>query len=177
MRVVEFCQVAAGPFCGMLLADLGAEVVKVEPPEGDMLRQWPPITEGFSENFASLNRNKRSVALDLKSAAGKDAARTLILAADVVVENNRPGVMDRLRIASGGRITEDDRLVIESDEHRSQRRNRDECIAKLRELIVRARVVPKRRKKTKPGRAAKERRITAKKQRGEIKSRRSQRFD
>jgi crotonobetainyl-CoA:carnitine CoA-transferase CaiB-like acyl-CoA transferase len=102
VRVVEFCQVAAGPFCGMLLADLGAEVTKVEPPEGDMLRQWPPITEGFSENFASLNRNKRSVALDLKSTAGKDAARALIRAADVVVENNRPGVMDRLGLGYAG---------------------------------------------------------------------------
>ena len=96
VKVVEFCQVAAGPFCGLLLADMGAEVIKIEPPEGDMLRQWPPISEGFSENFASLNRNKRSVVLDLKSPAHKAAARRLVLSADVVVENNRPGVMDRL---------------------------------------------------------------------------------
>lgn len=100
VRVVEFCQVLAGPYCGMLLADLGAEVIKVEPPEGDMMRQWPPITEGseggYSENFASINRNKRSVVLDLKDPAQKQAARQLILSADVVLENNRPGVMDRL---------------------------------------------------------------------------------
>lgn len=96
VRVVEFCQVLAGPYCGMLLADLGAEVIKVEPPEGDMMRQWPPITEGYSENFASINRNKRSVVLDLKDPAQKVAARKLILTADVVLENNRPGVMDRL---------------------------------------------------------------------------------
>lgn len=100
VRVVEFCQVLAGPYCGMLLADLGAEVIKVEPPEGDMMRQWPPITEGpeggYSENFASINRNKRSVMLDLKDPAQKAAARKLILTADVVLENNRPGVMDRL---------------------------------------------------------------------------------
>lgn len=96
VRVVEFCQVLAGPYCGMLLADLGAEVIKVEPPEGDMMRQWPPITEGYSENFASINRNKRSVVLDLKDPAQKAAARKLILTADVVLENNRPGVMDRL---------------------------------------------------------------------------------
>ncbi|MBL0897184.1 MAG: CoA transferase [Reyranella sp.] len=96
VRVVEFCQVLAGPYCGMLLADLGAEVVKVEPPDGDMMRQWPPISEGYSENFASINRNKRSVVLDLKNPEQKQAARRLILSADVVLENNRPGVMDRL---------------------------------------------------------------------------------
>jgi crotonobetainyl-CoA:carnitine CoA-transferase CaiB-like acyl-CoA transferase len=96
VKVVEFCQVLAGPYCGMLLADMGAEVIKVEPPEGDMMRQWPPINEGYSENFASINRNKRSVVLDLKNPAHKAAARQLILSADVVLENNRPGVMDRL---------------------------------------------------------------------------------
>ncbi|HOA93569.1 MAG TPA: CoA transferase [Quisquiliibacterium sp.] len=96
VRVVEFCQVAAGPFCGMLLADFGADVVKIEPMEGDTLRQWPPITEGYSENFASLNRGKRSVALDLKRPEDRDLARALVLDADVLVENNRPGVMQRL---------------------------------------------------------------------------------
>ncbi len=96
VKVVEFCQVLAGPYCGMLLADMGAEVVKVEPPEGDMMRQWPPIRDGYSENFASINRNKRSVVLDLKDPAHKAAARRLVLSADVVLENNRPGVMDRL---------------------------------------------------------------------------------
>jgi len=95
-RVVEFCQVAAGPFCAMLLADFGAEVVKVEPPEGDAMRQWPPVHDGYSENFASLNRGKRSVALDLKDPADRDFARALALEADVLVENNRPGVMQRL---------------------------------------------------------------------------------
>ncbi|SCU94082.1 Carnitine dehydratase [Cupriavidus necator] len=96
VRVVEFCTVAAGPFCGMLLADMGADVVKVESPQGDTLRQWPPLSNGFSENFASLNRNKQSVALNLKDPADAALARQLMLDADVVVENNRPGVMDRL---------------------------------------------------------------------------------
>jgi crotonobetainyl-CoA:carnitine CoA-transferase CaiB-like acyl-CoA transferase len=100
VKVVEFCQVLAGPYCGVLLADLGAEVVKVEPPEGDMMRQWPPITEGprgaYSENFASINRNKRSAVLDLKNPEHLAAARKLVLSADVLLENNRPGVMDRL---------------------------------------------------------------------------------
>ena len=96
VRVIEFCNVAAGPFCGMLFADFGADVVKVEPRQGDALRQWPPITAGFSENFASLNRNKRSIALNLKDATDNDVACRLIRSADVVIENNRPGVMERL---------------------------------------------------------------------------------
>jgi crotonobetainyl-CoA:carnitine CoA-transferase CaiB-like acyl-CoA transferase len=96
VRVIEFCHVAAGPFCGMLFADMGADVIKVESPDGDSMRQWPPLRNGFSENFASVNRNKRSVVLDLKSEAGKSAARALIRSADIVIENNRPGVMDRL---------------------------------------------------------------------------------
>ena len=94
--VVEFCNVAAGPFCGSLLADLGATVTKIESPSGDTLRSWPPLNEGFSENFASLNRNKRSIALDLKNQAHRQQALGLVAEADVVIENNRPGVMDRL---------------------------------------------------------------------------------
>ena len=97
ITVIEFCNVAAGPYCGMLLADMGADVIKIEHPEGgDTLRQWPPINNGYSENFASLNRNKRSVALDLKDASDRATARELVLAADVLIENNRPGVMQRL---------------------------------------------------------------------------------
>jgi len=96
VRVVEFCSTAAGPFCAMLLADMGAEVIKVEPPDGDALRQWPPINNGFSENFASINRNKKSIVLDLKDGESARIARNLVLDCDVVVENNRPGVMDRL---------------------------------------------------------------------------------
>ena len=85
LRVIEFCNVAAGPFCGMTLADMGADVVKVEPLQGDSLRSWPPISEGYSENFASINRNKRSIALDLKSADDLAVAQRLILSADAVV--------------------------------------------------------------------------------------------
>lgn len=81
----------------MLLADMGADLIKVENPEGgDSLRQWPPLNQGYSENFASLNRNKRSVTIDLKDAAGRERARALVLSADVLIENNRPGVMARL---------------------------------------------------------------------------------
>lgn len=96
IRIIEFCTTASGPFGAMLLADMGADVIKIEPPSGDSFRQWPPLTGGFSENFASLNRNKRSVVLNLKDKDDIAVARNLILDADVVIENNRPGVMDRL---------------------------------------------------------------------------------
>ncbi|NKY57325.1 CaiB/BaiF CoA transferase family protein [Nocardia flavorosea] len=100
-RVVEFGHVAAGPFAGMLLADLGADVVKVEPPAGDQMRNWPPIGsdehgDRFSYNFTSLNRNKRSVVADLKDPEQNAMVRRLMLSADAVVQNYRPGVLDRL---------------------------------------------------------------------------------
>lgn len=95
-RVIEFCEVASGPFCGMLLADFGADVIKVEKSDGgDALRQWPPLTSGDSENFASLNRNKRSIALDLKNPEHRAVAKKLCLSADIVLENYRPGAMAR----------------------------------------------------------------------------------
>ncbi len=94
VRVIEFCQVAAGPFCGMLLADFGADVIKVENPEsGDSMRAWPPLSGGFSENFASVNRNKRSITLDLKSPEELEMARRLVSSADVMIENFRAGVL------------------------------------------------------------------------------------
>ncbi len=96
VRVVEICQIAAGPFCGMMLGDLGADVIKVEPPQGDAMREWPPFNGSFSENFASLNRNKRAIALNLKLDDHLEVAKKLIQLADVLVENNRPGVMHRL---------------------------------------------------------------------------------
>jgi succinate---hydroxymethylglutarate CoA-transferase len=102
VRVLELGQIAAGPFTGSLLADLGADVVKVERPDGgDGMRGWPPLTAGpggeaFSENFASVNRNKRSIAIDLKDEAEIARLRQLVAAADVLVENFRPGVLPRL---------------------------------------------------------------------------------
>ena len=101
VRVLEFGEFAAGPFCGMLLADWGADVVKIEPPGGDRLRNWPPFLTAddgstLSGNFVALNRNKRSVSLDLRDPADAERARALCRAADVLVENYRPGVMARL---------------------------------------------------------------------------------
>ncbi len=111
IRVAEFCQVAAGPFAGLLLADMGADVIKVESPGGDSMRAWPPITEGYSENFASINRNKRSVVFDLKSDGGLAAARALALSSDVVLENFRPGVMAKLGLGYEALAAEKPSLV------------------------------------------------------------------
>jgi crotonobetainyl-CoA:carnitine CoA-transferase CaiB-like acyl-CoA transferase len=112
IRVIEFCNVAAGPYCGMLLADMGADLIKVEHPQGgDSMRQWPPLTDGYSENFASLNRNKRSVALDLKKPGDRDRARRLVLDADVLIENNRPGVMERLGLGYASLAAGNPKLV------------------------------------------------------------------
>jgi formyl-CoA transferase len=97
IRVLDFTHALAGPYCTMLLGDLGADVVKVEPPGGDHSRQWgPPFIEGESSYFLSINRNKRSVVLDLKSPVALAVAKGLAMAADVVVENFKPGTMARL---------------------------------------------------------------------------------
>ena len=101
IRVLDFSQALAGPYCTMLLGDLGADVIKVEPPGGDQSRKWgPPFIEGESSYFLSINRNKRSVVLDLKSEAGVAAARALAMVSDVVVENFKPGTMARLGLGA-----------------------------------------------------------------------------
>ncbi|MDH5201356.1 MAG: CoA transferase, partial [Candidatus Bathyarchaeota archaeon] len=100
IRVVDLTQHLAGPFCTMLLADMGAEVFKVEPPWGDASRasaQYPMI-KGQNSYFMFVNRNKKSIALDLKSEKGVEVLKGLVEISDVVVENFRPGVMDRLGI-------------------------------------------------------------------------------
>jgi len=96
VRVVDFTQVAAGPLCTQTLADLGADVVKVEAPQGELSRALAPFVHGQSLAFLTLNGNKRSVALDLKDPQQCAAALQLAVEADVVVENFRPGVMQRL---------------------------------------------------------------------------------
>jgi len=97
IRVLDLTHALAGPYCTMLLGDLGADVIKVEPPGGDQSRQWgPPFINGESAYFLSVNRNKRSVVLDLKSAEGQTAAHALAMSSDVVVENFKPGAAARL---------------------------------------------------------------------------------
>lgn len=97
LRVLDFTHVVAGPLCTMTLADLGADVVKIEPPAGEIGRRiGPPWRDGQSVIWQSVNRNKRSLTLDLKTPAGRRAARRMARQADVVVESFRPGVMTDL---------------------------------------------------------------------------------
>jgi crotonobetainyl-CoA:carnitine CoA-transferase CaiB-like acyl-CoA transferase len=99
VKVLDLTSVMAGPYCAMVLGDLGADVIKVEAfPGGDSSRGFDPKVNGESYCFAVLNRNKRSLALDLKSPAGKEAILRLAAKADIVLENFRPGVVDRLGI-------------------------------------------------------------------------------
>ncbi|HSS93554.1 MAG TPA: CoA transferase [Candidatus Dormibacteraeota bacterium] len=101
IRILDLTHALAGPYCTMLLGDLGADVIKVEPPSGDHSRQWgPPFIDGESSYFLSVNRNKRSVVLDLKSKAGHANAEAMAMASDVVVENFKPGTMDRLGLGA-----------------------------------------------------------------------------
>jgi formyl-CoA transferase len=101
VRVLDLSQALAGPYCTMLLGDLGADVIKVEPPGGDQSRHWgPPFINGESSYFLSINRNKRSVVLDLKGGAGLAAAEALAMASDVIVENFKPGTMARLGLGA-----------------------------------------------------------------------------
>ncbi len=93
IRVVEFCHVVMGPACGLVLADMGAEVIKVEPLDGDHTRKLTASGAGF---FPTYNRNKKSFAVDLKSPQGHEAVMKLIASADVIIENFRPGAMDKL---------------------------------------------------------------------------------
>jgi crotonobetainyl-CoA:carnitine CoA-transferase CaiB-like acyl-CoA transferase len=98
LRVLDFSTTIAGPHCGRMLADLGAEVIKVEAAEGETMRTRPPVRNGFSSAFGQLNVGKKSLVLDLKTPGGLEAVRRLVADADVMVENFRPGVMQRLKM-------------------------------------------------------------------------------
>ena len=103
MKVLDLTQIMAGPVCTMLLADMGADVVKIEKPNGgdDTRRMGPPFRGSWAAGFLALNRNKRSLALNLREEAGRQVFRRLLEDADVVVENFRPGVMERLELGYG----------------------------------------------------------------------------
>ena len=108
IRVVEFTHMVMGPTCGMILADLGAEVIKVEPPGGDKTRKLPGLGIGF---FRSFNRNKKSVVIDIQSDAGRATARELIATSDVVLENFRPGLMASLGLDHASLAADFPRLI------------------------------------------------------------------
>src|SRR4029078_4441861 len=96
LRVLDITQVMAGPFCSMVLADLGADVIKVEPPAGDSTRQMPGAVGDDSPSFNAVNRGKRSIGGTLKTSGGGDIVTRLTRTTDILVENYRPGVMDAL---------------------------------------------------------------------------------
>jgi crotonobetainyl-CoA:carnitine CoA-transferase CaiB-like acyl-CoA transferase len=97
IRILDLTRIISGPYCTSILADMGAEVIKIETPrEGDPVRHQGVIRDGLSWYFANYNRNKRSVTLDLYSQEGKDILRQLIPSCDVVIENYRPGIMDKM---------------------------------------------------------------------------------
>jgi crotonobetainyl-CoA:carnitine CoA-transferase CaiB-like acyl-CoA transferase len=98
LRVIDFSTTIAGPHCARMLADVGAEVIKVETSEGETMRTRPPVRNGCSTVFGQLNVGKKSLVLDLKSRDGAEAIRRLIADADILVENFRPGVMRRLQL-------------------------------------------------------------------------------
>ncbi len=96
IRVIDLTRILAGPFCTLMLADMGAEVIKVEPPKGDPVRGQGAIREGLSWYFSQFNRNKKSIVLDLYSKEGKADLTLLLKSADVLVENYRPGVLAKM---------------------------------------------------------------------------------
>jgi crotonobetainyl-CoA:carnitine CoA-transferase CaiB-like acyl-CoA transferase len=115
IRVIDLTRILAGPFCSMILGDLGAEVIKVESPEaGDHVRKQGAIVEGLSWYFAAFNRNKRSIALDLKTVGGREVLARMLEGADVLVENYRPGVLAEMGFTSERLEEINPRLVVAS---------------------------------------------------------------
>ncbi|MEM1525359.1 MAG: CoA transferase [Nitrososphaerales archaeon] len=100
IRVIEFGTAIAGPMCGMLLGDMGADVIKIERPKvGDDSRHWGVLVKGESPYFLNYNRNKRSIALDIRSEEGRSIILKLVEKSDILIENFRPGVMERLKLS------------------------------------------------------------------------------
>jgi formyl-CoA transferase len=112
--VIDVTQVMAGPFCTMLLADLGADVIKIEPPAGDMTRRMPGGVGNDTPAYNAVNRGKRSVVLDIKTAAGRDAVLRLVESADIFAENSRPGVMADLGLGYPVLAARNPRLIYTS---------------------------------------------------------------
>lgn len=101
LRVIDLTRVLGGPYCTQVLADHGADVIKVEPPAGDEVREWgPPFHDGDAAYFIGINRNKRSIGLDLASAGGREVLMTMLRDADVLIENFKPGTLDKWGIGN-----------------------------------------------------------------------------
>ena len=112
IRVLDLTRALSGPFCTMILGDLGADVLKAEPVgEGDMCRAWGPFDKGIGCFFLSVNRNKRSLAVDFRSAEGQETLRELALQADVLVENFKPGTIEKLGLDYGTLKKDNPRLI------------------------------------------------------------------
>jgi crotonobetainyl-CoA:carnitine CoA-transferase CaiB-like acyl-CoA transferase len=114
IRVIELANFIAGPLAGTLLADMGADVIKIEPPKGDMGRATPPIRNGESVSFVALNRNKRSLVLDLKRPEAADIMRKLAAKSDVFLEAYRPGALDKLGLGAADVKQANPRIVYTS---------------------------------------------------------------
>ncbi len=112
ITVLDLSRVVSGPLCGRLLADLGADVIKVEPPEGDVTRTARPFVDGVSPYFAQMNAGKRAITVDLKNPAGVDVVDRLAARSDVLLENFRPGVLDRLGLGTGPLRERYPRLIV-----------------------------------------------------------------
>jgi crotonobetainyl-CoA:carnitine CoA-transferase CaiB-like acyl-CoA transferase len=112
IRILDLSRILAGPYCTMILGDLGADVVKIEQPDGDDTRRWgPPFSAGESAYFLSVNRNKRSVTVDLKSADGAALIRRIAHQVDVLVENFKPGTLERLGLSLADLRRQNSRLI------------------------------------------------------------------
>lgn len=115
LKVVDMSRILSGPYCTMILADMGADVIKIEPPQGDDTRAWgPPFIESESSYFLSVNRNKRSLVLNLKKPEGKEILLDLVRTADIVVENFRPGTLDKLGIGYETLKAANERIILAS---------------------------------------------------------------
>ena len=111
LRVIDLTTTIAGPYCARLLADAGADVIKIEAPEGELTRTRPPIRNGASTSYGGLNAGKRSLVLDLKQEAAVNVVRRLAATADVLVENFRPGVMQRFGLGHAGLLAANPKLI------------------------------------------------------------------
>ena len=111
IKVIDLTRVISGPFCTLLLADMGAEVIKIEPPKGDNVRNQGEFVDGYSSYFAQFNRNKKSVVLDLYQNEDKEKLKLLLKSADVIVDNFRPGVLAKMGLDSETLTSINPRLI------------------------------------------------------------------